>query len=282
MAAKITNISELFHRFHNCEMQLRQSKIAACLISFKEIIDKIPAIPKSEKEKNELNQSIEVFLKNLSAHKKFQELFGNITFGDTDLQTNLEFIKSMIIAQEQDIMDRFNKDEEAAEAMRLDMSQKEQETKEAIRQKIEEAIKLIDAENIPQALDIINEDEAIRESVIQHYNDIGIQKREEKMPGDAIQNYNKALILTEEDEHLHYNIARAYFEDGNNQKAEEFLDKAIKLNPEFQDGKLFYDYILKLNCPTCVMDDNASDGFFQKIISFGKRLIPHRSAVHTS
>lgn len=281
MAAKITNISELFHRFHNCEMQLRQSKIAACLISFKEIIDKTPAIPKSEKEKNELNQGIEVFLKNLSAHKKFQEIFGIISFGDSDLQTNLEFIKSMIIAQEQEIMDRFNKEEETAEAMRLDMSQKEEDAKEAIRQKIEEAIKFIDAENLPQAMDIINEDEAIREGVILHYNDVGIQRREEKSPGDAVQKYNKALTLAADDENLHYNIARAYFEDGNTQKAEEFLGKALKLNPEFRDGKLFYDYILKLNAPAGG-GEHDTGGFFRKILAFGKRWLPKRPAMNAS
>ena len=115
MAAKISNITELFHRFHQCEMQLRQGKIAACLINFREVLDKIPAVPKTEKEKGELHGGIELFLRNLSAHKKFQEIFGNVSFADTDLNTNLEFIRSMIVAQEEEIVERVKKDEEAAE-----------------------------------------------------------------------------------------------------------------------------------------------------------------------
>jgi len=63
MATKISTITELFHRFHNCEMQLKQGKIAACLINFKEVIEKSPAIPKTEKEKSELHAGIATFLK---------------------------------------------------------------------------------------------------------------------------------------------------------------------------------------------------------------------------
>ena len=98
MAAKISNIGELFRRFHACELYVKQGKIASCLISFKEIIDRMPAISMTDKEKKELHEGIEGFLKNLSAHNKFKEIFGEFTFGDTDLATNLEFIKSMIIA----------------------------------------------------------------------------------------------------------------------------------------------------------------------------------------
>jgi len=125
MASKISNITELFHRFHQCEMQLRQGKIAACLIGFKEVIEKTPSIPKSEKEKNELHQGVELFLRSLSAHKKFQEIFGAISFGDSDLDTNLEFIKSMITAQEEEIVDRIKKEDESAEAQRLEIDREE-------------------------------------------------------------------------------------------------------------------------------------------------------------
>ena len=236
MAAKISNIGELLRRFHACELYVKQSKIASCLISFKEIIDRMPAIAMTAKEKKELHEGIESFLKNLSAHKKFKEIFGEFTFGDTDLATNLEFIKSMIVAQEQEILQKIDKDEEAAEAQRLELDREKQAQQEEMRKKIEQAIVFIDQENLPSALEIINGSEEIREGIILHYNTLGMQNRETKNFTEAVKNYSKAVAVSSEDENLLYNIARVYFEEGKRDKAEEFLDKAMKLNPEFKEA----------------------------------------------
>lgn len=267
MASKINNITELFHRFHQCEMQLRQGKIAACLIAFKEIIERLPAIPKTEKEKNELHQGIELFLRNLSAHKKFQEIFGVVSFGDTDLETNLEFIKSMIIAQEEDIIERVKKDNEAAEAQRLEIDREKQQRQAQIRNKIEQSIGFVDQHNLPAAWEIMNESDEIREAVAAHYNDMGMQDRISKSFAEAIENYTKALIVSPDDENLHYNIGRAYFEANNPDKAENHLESAMKLNPVFKEGQVFYDYLLKVNHPQAGPMENKekSEGFFKKI-----------------
>ena len=248
MASSISNITELFHRFHTCEMSLKQGKIAACLIGFKEVIEKMPAIPKTDREKGELHQGIETFLKTLSGHKKFKEIFGEVSFGDTDLETNLEFIKSMIVAQEQEIVERVHKDEEAVEFQRLEGARTESAKKDEIQQKIAEAIKLIDEGKLSQAMvEIININEDIRSEVILHYNTMGMKDRETKQFDGAISNYSKAISVSPEDENLHYNMARAYFEASQHDKAGEYLGMALKLNPEFKEAKVFYNYLLKLD-----------------------------------
>ena len=273
MAAKISNISELFRRFHACELHVKQGKIAACLISFKEIIDRMPAIPMSDKEKKELHAGIEGFLKNLSAHKKFKEIFGEFTFGDTDLATNLEFMKSMISAQEEEIVQKVQKDEEAAEAQRLEIDREKQAQQEEMRKKIEQAIVFIDQENLPSALEIIKESEEISEAVAFHYNEAGMQYRATKSFDEAVKNYSRAILVSPEDENLHYNIARAYFEEGKRDKAEEFLDKAMKLNPEFKEAKALYEYLLKLDKAQSNNSNTGakkSGGLFQNIFSSKK------------
>ncbi|MFY9387699.1 MAG: tetratricopeptide repeat protein [Smithellaceae bacterium] len=247
MAAKISTVADLFHRFHQCEMQLKQGKIAACLMSFREIIESTPAIAKTEKEKNEFEQDIDFFLRNLSAHKKFQDIFGNISFGDSDLETNLEFIKSMIVAQEEEIVERYRKDEETAEALRLEIDQEKQRQEEEFRRKIAEAIENIDQGNLPHAREIMEDDENILEAVIHHYNDLGIQCRATRSFEEAIDNYNKALNFAPDDEHLHYNMGRAQCEAGNREKAEDFLASALILNPEFKEGKVLHEYLIKSN-----------------------------------
>lgn len=267
MAAKISNIAELFHRFHACELYVKQGKIAACLISFKEICERMPAIPMTDKEKKELHAGIEVFLNNLSAHKKFKEIFGEFSFGDTDLATNLEFIKSMITAQEEEIIQKIENDEKAAEAQRLELIKAEERKKEEINEKIQAAIALIDEGNLSGALEIIKDDEEMKEAVSRHYNSMGMGNREAKDYGEAVKNYSKAISVSPQDENIHYNMARAYFEEGRLDKAEAFLEKALKLNPEFEEGKTFLGYLLKLDQAGAISGNNGkkkSGWFFQK------------------
>jgi len=245
MAKKISTVTELFHRFHTCELQIRQGKIAACLITFKDVIERMPAIAMTGKEKKELHEGIETFLNNLAAHKKFQEIFGEFSFGDTDLVTNLEFIKSMIIAQEQEIVQKVEKDEEAAEAQRLELVKAEEKKKEEINSQIQKAIALIDEEDMAQALEVIQENEEIKNGIVHYYNLLGIRDREAKKYEEAIKNYSKALLISPDDENLFYNKARAYFEQGKPNKAEAFLENALKLNPEFGEAEEFFQYLQK-------------------------------------
>lgn len=268
MAAKITNITEIFHRFHACELQLKQGKIAACLIAFREIIERMPAIPKTEKEKKELQEGIEIFFKNLSTHKKFQEIFGTISLGDADLETNLEFIKSMIIAQEDVLFEGLKNDEEALEAQRLEIDQEKQRQIEALREKIKQAIELLDSENVPAAMEIINESDDIREGVALHYNDAGMQSRAGKSYDEAVINYSRAILVSPEDENLYYNMGRAHYEAGHADRAEENLAKAMQLNSEFKAGEVFYQHLLKLRPapPAPAASEKKSGGFFKKIL----------------
>ncbi len=268
MAANISGVPELFRRFHACESLVRQGKIASCLISFKDIIDRMPAISMTDKEKKELHQGIEAFLNNLSTHKKFKEIFGEFTFADTDLTTNLEFVKSMIIAQEQEIVQKIEKDEEAAEVQRLEIIKAEEEKKEALNQKTEDVIAMIDEGNLSGALEIIACNEKIKEGVVLHYNTLGIQNREAQNFAEAVKNYSKAISVSTQDEHLHYNIARAYFEEGKWDKAEDYLGKALQLNPEFEEGKVFFDYLARLDQAkegNSSAGEKKSDGIFKKL-----------------
>jgi tetratricopeptide (TPR) repeat protein len=266
MAANITSFTELLHRFHTCELYVKQGKIATCLLAFKEIMEKMPSIPMTDKEKKELHGGIAGFLKNIASHKKIKELFGDVSFSDTDLETNMEFLKSMIVAQEQDIVDRYHKDEETAEAQRLEIQKVSEQKKEDAKQKVEDAIKLIDEGKIPQALEITKDDEEMRDNVVLHYNSLGMQNREIKNFDEAVKNYTKAISVSPQDENLYYNMARAYFEAGKQQIAEGFLGKALKINPEFKEGKTFFDYLAKLNqAKSNNNKDKNSVSIFKKI-----------------
>ena len=57
--------------------------------------------------------------------------------------------------------------------------------------------------------------------------------------------YSRALEITTGDEHLYYNIARAYYERGDKDDCRENLAKALDLNADFEEAQKFLDYLDK-------------------------------------
>jgi tetratricopeptide (TPR) repeat protein len=102
-----------------------------------------------------------------------------------------------------------------------------------------------------------------------------MQLREAKDFAAAVKSYSAALSVSPQDENLHYNLGRVFYEHGQADKAKECLDKALKINPDFKEGKLFHDYLLKLK-QTQTTDGAGSDkkagGFFHKLFSFQKNM----------
>lgn len=75
------------------------------------------------------------------------------------------------------------------------------------------------------------------------FNDFGINLRKNNMYDQAVEYYSRALELSKADEHLHYNIARAYFAKQQLDKVTEHLDQAMKLNPDFEVAKQFKEWL---------------------------------------
>jgi tetratricopeptide (TPR) repeat protein len=262
-----TSFAELVNHLHKCEYFVSHDKIAASLIAFKEIIEQMPAVSISEAERKELFAGMDSLLNNLSAHKIFKEIFGGVSPGDGDVEAKLELIRSMIVSREQEIIQKARIEEKVAEVQRLEI------VKTEANQQIKAIIKLIDAGSLPQAMEMIKDNEEIRDAIILYYNDLGMQHRKTKEFVEAVKNYSQAMSISPQDENLYYNIARAYFEEGKPEKAEEFLGKALLINPEFKEGKVFYEYLLKLDPAGSVQSGNGkkqSDGFFKKLFSSKK------------
>lgn len=87
-------------------------------------------------------------------------------------------------------------------------------------------------------------------------NTFGIQLRKDKNFDGAINYYQKALDLNPADDHVHFNIARAYFDKNDLEKSLSYLDHALKINPDFLEAAKFRNYILRT---TGVQDPRAGD-----------------------
>lgn len=79
-------------------------------------------------------------------------------------------------------------------------------------------------------------DELYDKSNKHHFNKFGITSRQAGFYDRAIEAYRKALELDPGDEGLHFNIARAYFEDGRLKESLTALAKVLKMSPDHPDA----------------------------------------------
>ena len=76
------------------------------------------------------------------------------------------------------------------------------------------------------------------------FNEFGIKLRKNKMLDQSITYYERAKELSPHDEHLLYNLARAYLEDKNIEKALEFLLQSLALNPTLEPSVKFLQWLV--------------------------------------
>lgn len=77
------------------------------------------------------------------------------------------------------------------------------------------------------------------------FNEYGIALRKKKLVGQAVDYYRRALELSDDDENLWYNLARAQFERQDWAKAAEAVTKCLALNSTHPEGKKMLDYLTK-------------------------------------
>ncbi len=77
------------------------------------------------------------------------------------------------------------------------------------------------------------------------FNEFGINLRKSGMFSQAVEYYEKGLAISPEDEHLHYNAARAAYEQNDVPKARQHLEQALGLNPGFAEARSFLDLLHK-------------------------------------
>lgn len=69
------------------------------------------------------------------------------------------------------------------------------------------------------------------------YNSLGILYRRQGRYAKAVECYQNALLVIPDDEHIFYNLARAYADEKNWRPAREALKKALQINPELHEAR---------------------------------------------
>lgn len=86
-------------------------------------------------------------------------------------------------------------------------------------------------------------DDLFKEKQRHQFNEFGISLRKQGMLDDAIRFYRKALEVNDMDEHLHFNIARAFYDKNLKDECLEHLYDAIRINPAFMEASQFLDMV---------------------------------------
>ena len=78
------------------------------------------------------------------------------------------------------------------------------------------------------------------------YNRLGITFRKQGKFDEAIENYERALLVLPESEALYYNLALVHAETRNFKKAKMSLAQALKINPNLQEAQNLMNQIEKV------------------------------------
>jgi tetratricopeptide (TPR) repeat protein len=81
------------------------------------------------------------------------------------------------------------------------------------------------------------------------FSDFGMTLRKQSLLDVALKHHFRALDLDGEDENLHHNIARVYFEQNDLDNALKFLKRSLELNPKLEASRLFVRFIEKKTRP---------------------------------
>ena len=107
---------------------------------------------------------------------------------------------------------------------------------------------------------LVNIDEVFREEQRHRFNEFGINLRKKELYDDAIRFYSKALEVDDNDENLHFNIARAYHAKEKFEECRKHLERALEINPAMPEATSFMKVINTESVTMAKLQDKAERG----------------------
>jgi tetratricopeptide (TPR) repeat protein len=211
--------SEISRTLANCRKFLAQGNVYSCLTGFKDALEKMVVTRMLPADEKELREAINDFQQQLMTSSAFKNTFGPVTFQDDNNETTLAFVRQLINVSEEDI------------ARNLSGNDANPENRAFM------IMRLIDKGEHEKARALIGTNEDLLGFILHTYNALGIQARKDGDFDKAVAELKKALTVSPDDEGILYNLARAYAAKKEKIPAVESIQKALKINPAFTEGK---------------------------------------------
>jgi len=92
---------------------------------------------------------------------------------------------------------------------------------------------------------ILNNDRVFAEGERHRFNEFGVNLRKGGHLIEALEYYSKAIAINAEDEHLHFNVARVFWEMNEKTDCRKHLETALRINPAFEEAQTFLIFCRK-------------------------------------
>jgi len=231
--------TEIMRQLDQCRKHLKSGNLFSCISIFHDALDAyISARGIIEADRIKVIGALNDFQQQLATSRQFQNLYGTFSFRLNDFKTSIDFIAQLITVREEDIAAFILNKEVTSILSQAKLSKDDRDTAKMMVSLVERGEQLTLRE-------MVAENDNLASLVLTYYNDTGINYRVSGDIDKAITAYRKAISISPNDEHLYYNIARAYIEKGKKKDAEECIGQALVVNPKFREGLKLQQYIKK-------------------------------------
>jgi tetratricopeptide (TPR) repeat protein len=233
----VSSAADIMRKLDQSRKHLRSGNLFSCISTFHDALQAYINIKNIiESDRVKVIGALNDFQQQIAASRQFKDLYGAFSFRNNDFTTSLEFITELIKIKEDEIADVLVNKEVNEILSQANLSKEDQEITKMMVSLVERGEQLALRE-------MVAENDALASLVLAYYNDTGISYRAAGDIDKAIIEYKKAISISPDDEHLYYNVARAYLEKGKKEDAEECIGLAVKINPEFREGLKLQQYI---------------------------------------
>jgi tetratricopeptide (TPR) repeat protein len=235
---------KIIRKISEAKRELGQKNIQGCLFQFKTALE----IAISEKilpaNKLPVQEEIEKLQKEIQDNKAFKDVYGPVTFANSEFDVALAFVKQLMQAAAEELFESTelsHMDEEHQVSFQREENIEDAEANQDVLYR--NAMERIENGKLDEAKEIIAQNEALLDRIIDALNEKGISLRSSARYEEALAYYAKGLELRPDEEGLYYNMARAYFEKDDLAGALRCLEEALYINPRFEIAKALMNFI---------------------------------------
>ncbi|HOG16802.1 MAG: Tetratricopeptide repeat protein [Syntrophaceae bacterium PtaU1.Bin231] len=229
----------ILKKLNDCQAHLQKGNVYACILRLKDLLERLISTPMIPADKRDVTDAVNAFQKRMSESKAFLDIYGPVTFRDGEIDTLYDFVKQLITIKEEEILAVVKEEGQKNDALAAEAATRAEERERLLA----EARRLLDAGQFDEARASIGDNDEVITLLVKEYNGAGIACRRRKEYDAAVAAFKKAIAVYGKDEGLHYNLARAYIEQDNWPLARDAIGEALKLNPDFQEGRKLFRFI---------------------------------------
>ena len=242
-------VGRIEKKLNEARVLLQQNKLHSSLVKFKESLETLLRTKMLPSDSKDLNDKFNHFQALISNTPAFTEMYGAVAFRDNDAATTLEFVKQLLIIKDEEIKGYMEEQAGGSNENPQETDPPDESEESRIENLVKEAKSFIDSDDYETAKDIIGGNDEILWWLLQWYNTSGIEHRRQRRYREALHDFKKALALQSDDEGLYYNIARIHIELKDWKEALAAIQEALKINPEFQEGKIMESFLKRTSPP---------------------------------